>query len=269
MKVTILGCGGSGGVPICSGTPGGNWGNCNPKNPKNRRRRVSILVEAQDHAILVDTGPDLREQLIDTNVNAIDAVLYTHDHADHAHGLDELRYLSYKAGGAIDAYMDETVRQSLTTRFPYAFCSSADPQSQYPALLNDRLIEGSFTVGSIEVIPFVQNHGEIDSMGYRFGEIAYSTDVAELDERAFETLAGVKCWIVSCLRYDPHPSHAHFDRTLEWIERVKPDRAILTHMNQQIDYDDLLSRCPPGVEPGYDGLVVHCGCIESHGVINP
>ncbi|WP_343562545.1 MBL fold metallo-hydrolase [Kiloniella sp. b19] len=259
MKVTLLGCGGSGGVPICSGVPGGNWGNCNPDNPKNRRRRVSILVEGKGQTILVDTGPDLRQQLIDTDAEFIDAVLYTHDHADHTHGLDELRYMSYKAGGAIDAFMDETVRESLTQRFPYAFCSSANPESQYPAMLKDHLIDGPFMVGDIEVIPFVQNHGEINSMGYRFGDIAYSTDVVELDERAFETLAGVKYWIVDCLRYDPHPSHAHFDKTMEWIERVKPKKAILTHMNQQVDYDDLLSKCPEGVEPGYDGMVIACG----------
>ncbi|WP_085902168.1 MBL fold metallo-hydrolase [Kiloniella majae] len=254
MKITMLGCGGSGGVPICSGAAGGNWGNCNPENPKNRRRRVSILVEHEDTTILVDTGPDLRIQLLDAGVEYIDAVLYTHDHADHIHGLDELRYLAYKAGGPIEAFMDEADREIITNRFAYAFTSSCDPESTYTPMMDDKTIDGPFKVGSIEITPFYQNHGNTTSLGFRFGDFAYSTDVFDLDERAFETLAGVKHWIVDCLRYEPHPSHAHFEKTLSWVERLKPERTILTHMNQQVDYDDLLSKCPEGVEPGYDGL---------------
>ncbi|WP_020593557.1 MBL fold metallo-hydrolase [Kiloniella laminariae] len=258
MKITMLGCGGSGGVPICSGTPGGNWGNCNPNNPKNRRRRVSILVEHEGTTILVDTGPDLRVQLLDSGVECIDAVLYTHDHADHTHGLDELRYLAYKAGGPIETYMDEADRNTIIKRFPYAFTSSCDPESSYTPMMNDQLIEGPFSVGAIDITPFYQDHGSVQSLGFRFGDFAYSTDVVDLDERAFETLAGIKYWIVGCLRYEPHPSHAHFEKTLSWIERLKPERAVLTHLNQQVDYDDLLSKCPEGVEPGYDGLIIEC-----------
>lgn len=258
MKITMLGCGGSGGVPIASGTPGGNWGNCDPANPKNRRRRVSILVEQGETTLLVDTGPDLRQQLLDSEVEHIDAVLYTHDHADHTHGLDELRYLAYKAGGPIEAYMCETTRESLTRRFPYAFTSSCDPDSSYTPMMNDKTIDGPFEVGGIEVTPFYQDHGSVRSLGFRFGDFAYSTDVVDLDGRALETLAGVKYWIVGCLRYEPHPSHAHFDKVLEWIEILKPKQAVLTHLNQQVDYADMLSRCPEGVEPGYDGLVINC-----------
>lgn len=256
MKVTLLGCGGSGGVPLAGAEPGGSWGVCDPNNPKNRRRRVSILVEEQGTRVLVDTSPDLRLQLIDNEVTSLDAVLYTHDHADHSHGVDELRYLSYVNKGPIDAFMDAQTRDSLTRRFDYIFTSSCDPSNPYRPMLNDRLIEGPFAIGPVPVLPFVQQHGKTTSLGFRFGNIAYSTDASGLDEAAFEALEGVKIWIVDCLRYEPHPTHSHFEQTLEWIERVKPERAILTHLNHQIDYEDVKSRCPEGVAPGYDGLWV-------------
>lgn len=256
MKVTLLGCGGSGGVPLAGGVAGGSWGVCDPNNPKNRRRRVSILVEEQGTRVLVDTSPDLRQQLIDNEVTHLDAVLYTHDHADHSHGVDELRYLAYANKAPIAAYMDAQTRESLTRRFDYIFSSSCDKSSLYRPLLDDRLIKGSFNVGAIPVQPFVQEHGPTTSLGFRFGDIAYSTDASGLDEAAFAALAGVKLWIVDCLRDDPHPTHSHVAQTLEWIERVKPDRAILTHLNHQVDYEELKSRCPAGVEPGYDGLAI-------------
>lgn len=254
MKVTLLGCGGSGGVPLAGAEPGGSWGVCDPNNPKNRRRRVSILVEEQGTRLLVDTSPDLRLQLIDNEVTSLDAVLYTHDHADHSHGVDELRYLSYVNKGPIDAFMDAQTRDSLTRRFDYIFTSSCDPSNPYRPMLNDRLIEGPFTIGPVTVLPFVQQHGKTTSLGFRFGDIAYSTDASGLDDAAFEALEGVKVWIVDCLRDEPHPTHSHTAQTLAWIERVKPERAILTHLNHQIDYEELKSRCPEGVEPGYDGL---------------
>lgn len=256
MKVTLLGCGGSGGVPLAGGEPGGSWGACDPSNPKNRRRRVSILIEAEGTRVLVDTSPDLRAQLIDNEVTSLDAVIYTHDHADHVHGVDELRYLTYVKQGPIDAYMDTTTRRSLTRRFDYIFTSSCDPKNPYRPMLNDRLIEGPFSVGPVPVLPFTQQHGGTTSLGLRFGDIAYSTDASALDEAAFQALEGIKIWIVDCLRYEPHPTHSHFAQSLEWIERVKPERAVLTHLNHQVDYEDLKSRCPPGVEPGYDGLIL-------------
>lgn len=256
MKVTVLGCGGSGGVPLVGREPGGYWGACDPTNPRNRRRRVSILVEQGDTTLLVDTSPDLRLQLLDRAVARLDAVLYTHAHGDHSHGIDDLRFMVYARGGAIPAYMDTATRDGLTTRFAYAFASSADPGSLYRPLLEDRVIEGPFTVGDIAVEPFVQEHGGETTLGYRFGPVAYSTDVVALDEAAFEALAGVKVWIVDALRDEPHPTHSHVAQTLDWIARVQPERAILTHLNHTLDYAELAARCPPGVEPGYDGLVV-------------
>jgi phosphoribosyl 1,2-cyclic phosphate phosphodiesterase len=256
MKVTVLGCGGSGGVPLAGREPGGHWGDCDPANPRNRRRRVSILVEQGGTVLLVDTSPDLRLQMMDAGITRLDAVLYTHAHADHCHGIDDLRWIVYAQGGPIDAYMDMPTSETMTRRFSYAFASSADPASLYTPLLSEHLIEGPFTVGALEVLPFVQGHGRETSLGFRFGPVAYSTDVVELDELAFEVLEDVEVWIVDCLREAPHPTHAHLAKALEWIARVKPRRAILTHMNHTLDYDALAARCPAGVEPGYDGMVI-------------
>jgi phosphoribosyl 1,2-cyclic phosphate phosphodiesterase len=256
MKVTMLGCGGSGGVPLPGRQPGGYWGNCDPDNPRNRRRRVSILVEQADKVILVDTSPDLRLQILDAGIDRIDAVLYTHAHGDHCHGIDDLRWFVYDRGGPIDAYMDTATRATLTQRFGYAFASRVEPGAFYKPLLADRTIDGPFRVGPLEVVPFAQDHGLETTLGFRFGPAAYSTDVVELDEAAFAALDGVELWIVDCLRLAPHPTHAHLEKTLGWIERVRPKRAILTHLNHTLDYADLAARCPPGVEPGYDGLTV-------------
>lgn len=256
MKATILGCGGSSGVPVVDGTPGGNWGDCDPGNPKNRRRRVSILVEDGGTIVLVDTSPDLRVQLLDAGVRDLDAVVYTHAHADHAHGIDELRALARTHGGPIDAFMDRSTRDDLTGRFPYIFTSTSDPNSLYAPQLRDRIIEGPFEAGTIAVTPFVQGHGPETSLGLRFGPVAYSTDVKSLDEAAFAALAGIEVWIVDCLRESPHPTHAHMALTLEWIARVRPERAILTHLNHQADFETIRAKCPPGVEPAYDGLIV-------------
>jgi len=256
MKVTILGCGGSGGVPLASREPGGFWGACDPANPKNRRRRVSIHVEDGATSLLVDASPDLRLQLLDNGITRLDAVLFTHAHGDHCHGIDDLRALSYSQGGPVDAFMDAKTQGRLTRRFDYVFATSCNPDSLYPAVLNDRAVDGPFQVGETRVVPFVQQHGPDTSLGFRFGPAAYSTDLSSLDEAGFAALEGVKLWVVDCLRYNPHPTHTHFDQTMEWIARVKPERAILTHMNHEVDYDELAARCPPGVEPGYDGLVV-------------
>lgn len=256
MKVTILGCGGSGGVPLASGEPGGTWGACDPENPKNRRRRVSIHVERGATSLLVDASPDLRLQLLDNAITRLDAVLFSHAHGDHCHGIDDLRALAYGQGGPIAAYMDAATRARLTRRFDYAFASSRDPASLYPPILADRVADGPFRVGDMTIVPFVQGHGPETSLGYRFGPAAYSTDLSDLDEAAFAALAGVRLWIVDCLRFRPHPTHASFDQVLAWVARVKPERAILTHMNHEVDYDEIARRCPTGVEPAYDGLVV-------------
>lgn len=257
MRVTILGCGGSGGVPLADGSPGGYWGACDPANPRNRRRRVSVLVEQGDSAILVDTSPDLREQILETPIRHLDAVVFTHGHADHAHGIDELRSLVHRRKAAIPAFTDPQTRSELTARFAYAFASSAEPEALYRPMLEDRLLESPQEIAGIAVTPFRQGHGRETTLGLRFGDLAYSTDVVELDEDAFRALAGVRIWIVDCLRIGPpHPTHAWLKRSLEWIARVGPERAVLTHMNHQTDYATLASRCPPGVEPGYDGMVL-------------
>lgn len=256
MKVTVLGCGGSGGVPLAGTVPGGNWGRCNPRNPKNRRRRVSIHVGTGETSVLVDASPDLRAQLLDNRITRIDAVLFTHGHGDHCHGIDDLRFMVYAQGGPIDAYMDAQTQAQLTLRFDYAFASSHDPKSLYPSLLTDHVIDGPFRIGDLGITPFVQGHGPDTTLGYRLGPVAYSTDVVSLDDDAFRALDGVHLWIVDCLRFEPHPTHAHLDLTLEWVERVRPARAILTHMNHAVDYDELAARCPPGVEPAYDGMTI-------------
>ena len=248
MKVTILGCGTSGGVPRI----GGVWGNCDPDNPKNRRRRVSILVEEGRTRLLVDTSPDLREQLLGADVRHLDGVLYTHDHADHTHGIDDLRGLFHTMGRKIDVYGDARTLDVLTRRFDYIFTSNEG----YPAFCEAHEITGAFRIGDIEVVPFEQIHGPITSLGFRFGPVAYSTDLNDLPEESFAALEGVEVWIVDALRYDPHPTHPHLDLTLEWIKKVGPKRAYLTHMTWDLDYDTLMAELPDGVEPAYDGLVI-------------
>ena len=206
--------------------------------------------------LLIDASPDLRQQVLEHGVRRIDAVLFTHAHADHCHGLDELRSVTRRQRGPIPAYMSAETRGVLAARFDYAFTSSKHVDSLYPPLMEDRVIEGPTEIGELTVIPFVQDHGPETTLGLRVGDLAYSTDVVGLAEAAFAALAGVRLWIVDALRERPHPTHAHIERCLQWIARVRPERAILTHMNQETDYATLLARCPQGVEPGYDGLTV-------------
>ncbi len=257
MRVTVLGCGGSAGVPLI-GRPGGYWGACDPQNPRNRRRRVSVLVEEQGQTILIDTSPDLREQLLDAGVSRIDAVFYTHDHADHVSGIDELRHIRVKGRSGIDCYGEAATMIAIEGRFRYAFEQSVIGSGVlYRPFLNRRDVAGPFRVGPVPVVPFAQDHG-LGAMttGYRIGDMAYSTDLVDLPEGSWAALEGIRLWVVDCLREEPHPTHAHLEKTLGWIERVKPERAVLTHMNHTLDYEVARLRCPPGVEPGYDGLVV-------------
>ena len=248
MKMTILGCGTSGGVPRI----GRQWGDCDPNEPKNRRRRVSILVQRGATNVIVDTSPDFREQCLDAGIDHLDAVLYTHDHADHTHGIDDLRGFFYLKRSPIPAYGDAQTLSVLNQRFPYVF----DGTHGYPAIAEAREINGALKIGELDVMPFRQGHGPITSLGFRFGPLAYSTDLDALDEAAFAALEGIDIWIVDALRYDPHPTHAHLERTLAWIERVAPRRAILTHMNWEMDYQTLRRQLPAGVEPAYDGLAI-------------
>lgn len=252
MRVKILGCGASGGVPLITG----EWGVCDPQNPKNRRRRASIAVETNDTTVLVDTSPDLREQCLAAGIHKINAVLYTHDHADHTHGIDDLRPFIYTKKTLTPLYGNVETINFLKSRFGYAFPTELAQPEIYRPFVTAHVIEGPFTVGDIAVIPFVQGHGYSTSLGYRFEKIAYSTDVVTLDEEAFNTLKGIDTWLVDCIAMDPRATHSHLAKTLEWIERVGPRQAYLVHMSHLLDYDTLRTLLPKGVEPAYDGLVV-------------
>lgn len=255
-KVTVLGCGGSGGVPMI----GPNWGKCNPDNPKNRRRRVSVLVDHPDARILLDTSPDLRMQMLDAGIGKIDAILYTHDHADHTQGIDDVRFLKAGHGATIDVYGSNETLNSLTQRFAYIFQQSTKGSGHLykPFLTPHRIdIPSQFTIRDITISTFEQEHGFGSvTTGYRIGSMAYSTDAVNLPDYAFDLLQGLDLWIVDCLRFEPHDTHAHFDKALDWIKRVKPKHAVLTHLNHLVDYDVIRDLCPPGVEPAYDGLTI-------------
>jgi phosphoribosyl 1,2-cyclic phosphate phosphodiesterase len=260
LRFTILGCGSSGGVPRL----GTGWGACDPNNPKNRRRRCSLLVERTGPGgvtrVLIDTSPDLREQLVDADIDWLDAVLYTHEHADHTHGIDDLRGFYMRARRRVDVYADDPTSRMLTTRFSYCFVRPAG--SEYPPILNMHGLKAGrrLTIdgkgGAIEALPFVQDHGDIQALGFRFGALAYSADLHDLPEASVEALAGVDTWIVDALRYHPHPSHFSVADALSWIARIKPKRAILTNMHTDLDYEVLRASLPPGVEPAHDGMQV-------------
>ena len=252
MRVTILGCGASEGVPVVTG----NWGQCDPKNPRNVRTRASIAVEKEGTTLLVDTSPDLRSQWLSANLTRPDAVLYTHDHADHTHGINDLRAFTYLNKIPIPIYGDSHTIESIKRRFAYAFPSEELRPDIYHAFIKDNIIDGPFEIGSISIQPFLQGHGYSTSVGYRFEKIAYSTDVVDLDEGAFKILEGIDIWVVDCIAREPRPSHSHLEQTLKWIERVKPKKAYLTHMSLLLDYESLLKELPKGVEPAYDGLVI-------------
>jgi phosphoribosyl 1,2-cyclic phosphate phosphodiesterase len=252
MRVTVLGCGPSTGVPVI----GGNWGRCDPDDPRNRRRRVSALVEIGGVVILIDTSPDLREQLLDAGVKRLDAVILTHAHADHLHGIDDLRSVNRLMRSAIPLYADAQTLAEIKRRFGYVLRPVEEPGRFYKPTLVPHEIKGILEIARIPIVPFAQDHGFSTTLGLRIGPFAYSTDVTELDECAFAALKGVELWIVDCLRREPHPTHSHLAKTLTWIARVRPRRAVLTHMDQSLDYRELSAALPAGVEPGYDGLVI-------------
>lgn len=252
MKVTILGCGASTGVPAI----GPDWGRCDPADPRNRRRRASVLVEIGPVAILIDTSPDLREQLVDARVGRLDAVVMTHAHADHLHGIDDLRALNRLMGRQIPLWANAKTLAEIRRRFGYVFDPPSEPGRFYKPCLVAHEINGRFAIDGIEIAPFAQDHGFSTTLGFRIGPMAYSTDVVELDDAAFAALAGVELWIVDCFRRAPHPTHSHLEKTLGWIVRVRPRRAVLTHMEQSLDYRELSAELPDDVEPGQDGLAI-------------
>ncbi|HTI65956.1 MAG TPA: MBL fold metallo-hydrolase [Caulobacteraceae bacterium] len=259
LEFTILGCGSSGGVPRADG----DWGDCDPAESRNRRSRCSLLVRrpgvSADEAttVLVDTAPDLRLQAVAAGVKRVDAVLYTHDHADQVGGIDDLRAFYLRNRVRTPCYMDAFTQAQMLQRYGYAF----ETRGGYPAICDPLplpphgvgwSIEGPS--GPVPVLGFDQDHGEIRSVGFRFGPVAYSSDVVGLPEASYAALAGVEVWIVDALRDRPHPTHAHVEMTLGWIERVRPARAILTNLHVDLDYNALKARLPAGVEPAYDGM---------------
>lgn len=253
MKVTILGSGAAGGVPMIST----GWGRCDPTNPKNRRRRPSALVEEAGKVILIDTSPDLREQLLSSETNHLDAVLFTHAHADHLHGIDDLREVNRAMKAPIPVYGAEETLADINQRFDYVFKPlNPEHDSIYKPWLIPHVVEGSFTAAGIEVISFEQDHGFSRTTGYRIGDMAYSTDVLDLPEASMAQLEGLDLWVVGCLLDFPHTTHAHIDKALAWRERLKPKHMVITHMSPRLDYDTLAKSLPAGVEPGYDGMVI-------------
>jgi phosphoribosyl 1,2-cyclic phosphate phosphodiesterase len=260
LEFTILGCGSSGGVPRADG----EWGACDPTNPKNLRTRCSLLVRRKGAAAelettaVVDTSPDFRMQSALAGIKRLDAVLLTHDHADQVHGLDDVRaFFLRQRGQRIHTHMDAATWGTMMQRFGYIF----EGEAGYPAICEAKRLPphgAAWSVagpsGSIPIVTFDQDHGSVRSVGYRFGGVAYSGDLVNLDEAAFAALQDLDVWIVDALRYRPHPTHAHLERTLEWIARVKPARAILTNMHIDLDYAKLAAELPAGVEPAYDGL---------------
>ncbi|MCJ8158538.1 MBL fold metallo-hydrolase [Sphingomonas sp. LaA6.9] len=255
MKLRILGCGTSSGVPRI----GNDWGDCDPANPKNRRRRASILVESATTRILVDTSPDLREQLLDARVADVDAVIWTHDHADHCHGIDDLRQLFHARGRPVNGYARSDTLASLRTRFAYAF----DGKDGYPPTVTGHGLQSDWRLGDIRVRVTDQPHGSVTSAGLRFdgpnGSIGYSTDFNVLTDDMAKLFEGVDLWVVDALRHKPHPTHPHLAQTLEWIAALAPDRAVLTHMDQSMDYATLCGALPEGVMAGWDGLELETG----------
>jgi phosphoribosyl 1,2-cyclic phosphate phosphodiesterase len=254
MKAIILGSGGAAGVPaIASG-----WGNCDPSNPKNRRTRPSILVETDKTRVLVDTSPDLRQQLLSQDIRSLDGIVYTHAHADHLNGIDDIREVNRVMGRDIPIWGQANVIADIGQRFAYVFEPLApESKSIYKPLLTPHEITGPFMVGDIPVTPLKQDHGYGDTMGFRFGNLAYTTDLINMPEESFEALAGLDVWIIGCLtNYPNHPTHVSVDQAVQWIERIKPRRAVISHMSGRLDYATLKAELPPYIEPAYDGMIV-------------
>lgn len=257
LRVTVLGCGSSGGVPLT----GERWGICDPSEPKNRRRRASILMELGETCVLVDTGPDLRNQLNDLGRGEgglhIDGVLYTHEHADHVAGIDDIRFQAYAQGGQINAYADPVCRANLVRRFDYIFKGLEGPKLTYPPILKMHEWPFDLQIGSMGITSWDQEHGNITSRGIRVGQFAYSTDASQIDQKDLEALQGIDTWIVGCIRKEPHPAHAHLDKVLEWAEIVQPRQLYFTHMTGLMDYHTWNAETPENMECAYDGLVLN------------
>ncbi len=262
LRFTILGCGSSGGVPRLAEQPGGNWGACDPDEPRNRRRRCSMLVERVTGKgttrVLIDTSPDMRQQLLDAGVGTLDGVVYTHQHADHVHGLDDLRMIVFNIGRRLPVWADGPTQEALISRFGYAFVQPEG--SPYRPILDLHGIDGPVQVdgagGMLTLTPFTVGHGSIDALGFRIGGLAYLPDVAEMYDAAWKAVQGLDVWVLDALRRDPHPTHSHLEQSLDWIARAAPRRGILTNMHFDLDYRTLCIETPENVTPAHDGMVI-------------
>jgi phosphoribosyl 1,2-cyclic phosphate phosphodiesterase len=251
IRITILGCGNSTGVPSADG----GWGACDPNEPRNRRLRSSILIQKDDTSVLVDAGPDLRQQLLAANVRRLDAVIFTHVHADHSAGVDDLRPFVTYGGAPLPIYGYPELLEQLQRRFSYMFGGATRGYYDKP-ILEIRETPDRLRIGALDFTLFEQDHTVCRTIGIRVGDFAYSTDVKNLSDDAFAALHGVGTWTVAAVRREPHIAHAHLDQVLGWIERVKPAQALLTHLNFHMDYRDLLKTLPAGIEPAYDGKII-------------
>lgn len=258
LTFTILGCGSSGGVPRI----GNHWGECDPANPRNRRRRCSMLITRETGAgatrVLIDTSPDLRAQLLDAGVAELDAVVYTHAHADHMHGLDDLRQVVFNTGHRLPVWADGATQEALLGRFGYAFVQPAG--SSYPPILDLNTIRGPFSIegdgGTVTLHPFEVEHGSIDALGFRIGDVAYLPDVSAIKPDAWPLLSGLDVFIIDALRRTPHPTHANLETALAWLETTGAKRGVLTNMHVDLDYDDVAAETPRHVTPAHDGMTL-------------
>lgn len=258
LRFTILGCGSSGGVPRL----GGKWGDCDPANPRNTRRRCSMLVERETRdgttRVLIDTSPDMRAQLLDAGIGHLDAAVWTHAHADHTNGLDDLRQIVFNRGSRLPVWADGDTQNDLISRFGYAFVQPEG--SPYPPIFDLHSIQGPFTIegagGAIALTPIKVDHGSIDALGFRVAGLVYMPDVVRIPEDAWAHLQDLDCFVVDALRRTPHPTHAHLDLALEWIARAQPREAVLTNMHIDLDYETLAAETAEHIHPAYDGMVL-------------